>query len=392
MKKINSFVVILLVSLLLVSCTGEKQEDTGASNNEGTTTETSDEMNKDSDEKVDADKKEDESQDKSSEEAETKDTYNGTPGKITVYISGPQTMIEKLEQKFEAERGDVIEIFHAGCGPLRQKIWAEAEANNINADVFWGSNPLIYYKLDEKGLLMPYESPEAANIVDEYKIGGDKFAITSARYEVLVYSKKDLSPEQAPKAYAELLDEKWKDKMAYTDLSQSSTAFALSTALWDMNDRTMKFFEGIKANNALIVPKSKTVADKIQSGEIQVGIVPHDAIIRLTKKAKKEGFESNLAFKWPSDGAIRLERPIAIIKNDARPEENTKIAKEFVDFILSKPAQEIMLKFGFVSPRNDVEAVKGVTEDLKVTKIDWKEAGKSEEKIREDFRTIMSGN
>ncbi len=324
-------------------------------------------------------------------EIKEKDTYNGEAGKITVYISGPETMIKKLEEKFESKHGDVLNIYHAGCGPLRQKVWAEAEANNINADVFWGSNPLIYYKLDEKGLLLPYNSKETEKLMDDYKIEDSNFILSSARYEVLVYSKKDLTKETAPKSYAALTDEKWKDKLAYTDLSQSSTALALSTGLWVINDNSMKFFEGIKSNNALIVPKSKTIADKIQSGEIEVGIVPYDAIFRLTKKAKKEGFESNLGFMWPKEGAIRLERPIAIIKNNARPEENTEIAKKFVDFIMSKEAQTLMAKFGFVSVRSDVELVKGIPESFKYTSINWKEAGKSEEKLREDFIKIMSG-
>ncbi len=323
---------------------------------------------------------------------EPADVYPGAAGKITVYISGPAAMIEKLEQKFEAERGDVIEIYHAGCGPLRQKVWAEAEADNMQADVFWGSNPLIYYMLDEKGLLDPYKSKQVESFIPEYQLPDANFALTNARYEVLVFNKQSLNKQTAPKKFADLMDAKWLDKMAYTDLSQSSTAFALSTALWDMFDKKMTFFEGIKANNALIVPKSKTVADKIQSGEIEVGIVPHDAIFRLTKKAKKEGFESNLGFNWPEDGAIRLERPIAIIKNDARPAENQALAEEFVDFILSKEAQNLMLKFGFVSVRGDVELVKGIPQDLKVTTVDWKEAGKSEQKIREDFKAIMSGN
>ncbi|PIE03814.1 MAG: hypothetical protein CSA81_00390 [Acidobacteria bacterium] len=318
--------------------------------------------------------------------------YPGKAGKITVYISGPATMIEKLEQKFEAQRGDVIDIYHAGCGPLRQKVWAEAEANNLQADVFWGSNPLIYYMLDEKGLLDPYKSKQVDSFMPEYQLPDANFSLTNARYEVLVFNKQNLNKQTAPQAFGDLMDSQWLDKMAYTDLSQSSTAFALSTALWDMFGKKMTFFEGIKANNALIVPKSKTVADKIQSGEIEVGIVPHDAIFRLTKKAKKEGYESNLGFNWPKDGAIRLERPIAIIKNDARPPENQALAEEFVDFILSKEAQNLMLKFGFVSVRGDVEMVKGIPEDLKVTTVDWKEAGKSEQMIREDFKAIMSGN
>ena len=71
-------------------------------------------------------------------EASTKDVYNGKEGKITAYISGPATMLEALEKTFEADKGDVLDIVQLGCGPLRQRVWAESESGCINADVFLG--------------------------------------------------------------------------------------------------------------------------------------------------------------------------------------------------------------------------------------------------------------
>ncbi len=374
MKNSSKLFFILLLVVLLVSCGANKKEEVETSSSDDSSKEV-----------------ETVTEDAEETKVESKDTYNGEVGKITVYISGPENMISKLEQKFEETRGDVIDIYHAGCGPLRQKVWTEAEANNIQADVFWGSNPLIYYMLDEKGLLAPYELKEKDKIIEDYQMNDVNFALTNLRYEIIVYDKQNVAKEDAPKSYSALTEEKWKDKLAYTDLSQSSTAFALSSALWEINDKSMSFFEGIKKNNALIVPKSKSIAEKIQSGEIEVGILPFDAILRLNKKAKKEGFESRLAASWPEEGAIQMERPIAIIKNDARPEENQKIAEEFVDFILSKETQSMMMKFGFNSVRNDVEALKGMPENFKYTKINWKELVPAEKQIREEFKSIMLG-
>ncbi len=317
--------------------------------------------------------------------------YKGVEGKITVYVSGPEKMLQILEKTFEEKYGDVIDIYHSGCGPLRQKIWAEAEANNIHADVFWGSNPLIYYALKEKGLLQEYTSKEWNNLKPEFQTENKCFTLVSTRYPIIVYNNK-LSKNEAPQSYAALTNPKWKNKIAYTDISQSSTAFALTTALWDLNGRDMSFFKGIKANNALIVPKTKSVVDKIQSGEIEAGITAFDAIFRLNKKAKKEGYTSHLAAMWPKEGAIQMDRPIAIIKNNARFEKNQKIAENFVDFILSKKAQAIMLKFGFTSIRKDLPQVKGVPRNLKPLVIDWKDAEKSEPEIRKQFKKVMLGN
>ncbi len=391
--------LLLVTALFLTACGGQNTSDdsSDASNDTNQATEESNDANQDAEEDEAQEPEENSDAEENTdaeenEDAESADVYNGTEGKITVYISGPEKMINKLEETFEKTHGDVIDIYHAGCGPLRQKVWTEAEAGNVHADVFWGSNPLIYYVLQDKGLLDEYKSNEEESFMDEYKVSDANFMITNARYEVLVYGKQSLDKENAPKAYNDLLDAKFDGKVAFTDLSQSSTAFALCTALWEMNDRKMDYFQGLKDNNALIVPKSKSVAEKIQSGEIEAGIVPHDAIFRLNKKAKKEGFESNLAFTWPSEGAIQIERPIAIIKNDARPEKNQEIAEQFVDFVLSKEAQTIMTNFGFKSVRTDVDAVQGIPEDMEYTKINWKDAIDSEQLLRDEFKKIMSGN
>lgn len=330
-----------------------------------------------------------------SSEAQNEKTpiYTGEEGKITVYLSGPAKMISDLEASFEKDRGDVLDMYHAGCGPLRQKIWTEVESGNVHADVFFGSNPIIYNAFKEKGVLEKYVSPQAESIKPELqKVGDGYFTLVNIRYEVLVYDKLNLSKEEAPKSYEELKDPKWKDKLAYTDLSQSSTALALSSALWEINGQNMSFFEGLKANNPLIVPKSKAVADKIQSGEIQAGITAYDAVIRLNRKAKKEGFESSLGMVWPEEGAIQIERPIAIMKNEARPEKNDKLSKEFVDFMLSPEGQKITVKYGFYSVRNDISTPKGALKDTKAIKIDWKSVVKNEKLIREDFKNIMIGN
>ncbi len=99
-----------------------------------------------------------------------KDMYSGEEGKITAYISGPATMLKALEDAFEADKGDVLDIVQLGCGPLRQRVWTEAESGCINADVFWGSDPLIYEALSEKGALENYTPKGYDNLADKYKV------------------------------------------------------------------------------------------------------------------------------------------------------------------------------------------------------------------------------
>ncbi|MEA1961476.1 MAG: hypothetical protein U9N81_09435 [Bacillota bacterium] len=60
------------------------------------------------------------------------DQQAAAKGKILVYISGSEQMVNTLETKFEEKHGDVLDVFHTGCGPLGQKVWMEMEIGNIS--------------------------------------------------------------------------------------------------------------------------------------------------------------------------------------------------------------------------------------------------------------------
>jgi iron(III) transport system substrate-binding protein len=328
------------------------------------------------------------------EDKEVKETYSGKEGQITVYLSGPETMVNKLEEIFEKDRGDVLNIYHTGCGPLRQKVWTEMEAGQIQADVVWGSDPLMYIGLKEKDKLQQYKSSQADALKEEYKgVGEEYYTLVNARYAVILYNKSNVEAPKKPKSFDSLKEEYWKGRIGIADATKSSTALAITSGLCQIKDNEeLDYIKALKANEVLLTKQNGTAVAKVDQGEIDAAIAPHDAALRLKKKAKKEGTKCDLVISWPEEGAISIERPIAIIKNEARPEENEKLSKEFVDFILSKQVQEVTSKFGFISVRNDVELPGGVPKDVKFSTINWKEASENEKKLREEYSKIILGN
>jgi len=320
---------------------------------------------------------------------ETKAVYNGEEGRISVYISGPEGMVKELETKFEEERGDVLEVFRTGCGPLRQKVWTEMEAGSIQADVIWGAEPIMYIALEEKDKLLQYESPAKEALLDEYKIGDGYFTLVNARYGVILYNKDRVDVSEAPSSWVDLMDEGWNGRLAMADATQSAMALALTAGIYQIQDNTWDYHETLKKNEIMLTKQNIEAVSKVETGEVDVGIAPHDGVLRLQKKAKKQKIESPLVIVWPEEGAISCQRPIAIIKNSARPEANDKLAKEFVDFALSTGAQKIATKYGFITVRNDLELPQGVPASVKAVTVDWGFASVHEEELREGFKNIM---
>jgi ABC-type Fe3+ transport system substrate-binding protein len=152
----------------------------------------------------------------------------------------------------------------------------------------------------------------------------------------------------------------------------------------------MSFYENAKANDALLSDRAGKIGETVASGEAALGVGPHDPVVRLQNKAKKEGVESPVNITWSADGAYVIQRPIAIINKSDRSESVTETAKAFVDFILSKQGQTIIAKKGgFVPMNTEVESPALVPADLTLQTIDWDWAFENSEAITNSFQEIM---
>ena len=367
--------LLLLVSMLLLAGCGAGTDDVAIDDT--------------ADVEVATDKQEDAPDEPDSEPV---DTYSREAGRITVYMSGPGSLAKQLEEAFEADRGDILEVLNAGVGSVAKRIWTEMEAGEIHADVVFSSEPLMFLALKEKGQLDNYISPELSAMQDKYNFGDGYFTPVNARYGIIVYNVENVNENEVPTSWADLKESRWNNRLALPDATQSATALAITSGIEQIFNFDWTFFEAMNANNAMLLKSNSQVAEKAKTAEVDAGFLPHDGVLRSINKDRKDGIDSPLRIVWPVEGAISIQRPIGIIANASRPEENVALSKEFVDFVLSKEAQEIMKKFGFISVRNDVSLPKGVPNNVNSIVVDWDYASENEENIRKTYEKIMGGN
>ena len=310
-----------------------------------------------------------------------------TSGKILVYLSGPEAMLTALEEKFEADRGDVADFQIMSCGEVRSKVWTEKEAGEIQADVVFGSDPLIYNKLDDEGLLCDLSSIEnAASIAEEFDTGDRNYLFINERYIVILYNKDVFSEADAPKSFDDLLNEQYADRIVMADATQSSTALGIGTCLYQL--KGIEYYEGLKNNGMFLSKSNDQVQSLILEGQYDLGVAPHDSVIRIQNKAKKEGYETPVSMIWPEEGAIAIRRPIAIIEDENRSSQEQEIAEELVNFLLSNEAQTITVQYGFISVRNDIENAY-LPDGIEKINIDWEAASEREDEFKELYEQIF---
>lgn len=312
---------------------------------------------------------------------------NDSGERITVYLSGPEQMLNKLEEAFEEENGDVCDFVIMSCGQLRSKVWAESEAGAIQADVVWGSDPLLYNLLDNEDLLEPLTITDVESINKAYMIEDKNYALVNERYIAIIYNT-DILEGDAPTSFADLANEQYSDLVVMADATQSSTAFAIACALYGLEGNSADYFQALKDNGVMLTKSNGLVPSTIMEGQFTVGIAPSDGAIRLHNKGKKEGYDVPLEIVWPSEGVIAIQRPVAIPVSDTRSADKEAIAKKFVNFLLSKKAQTITTNFGFVSVRTDIENT-FLPDDVEVYVVDWDQATVDEETIKSEYEAIF---
>lgn len=270
-------------------------------------------------------------------------------GKLVWYTGAPQTLATAMLNAFHEKYPfiDISEYFRQSAGRLQARLMAEKEAGKPVADVFHSGDITQYGVL--KDMFANYVTPEQDNYPAQYKQAGDW---TAWRVTALDFSyNPSITPDdQAPKAWADLTDPKFKGKIGLQD----STAglmflewFVLKEQLGD------DFWAKIAANQPVIYTGNVPIVEALLRGEISVDANSPSYLdwqyqIRDGAPYKhvvpKEGMP--VALNW-----------IALLKDAPHP----NAAKLFIDWVLSKEGQELMVKeVGDYSVRPDVSPVDGL--------------------------------
>jgi iron(III) transport system substrate-binding protein len=301
--------------------------------------------------------------------------------KLMVYTSMKESLIGSLRDAFAKKYPDItFDYYSAGAGKLMAKIAAERQSGKLTVDVLWHSEVPDFYKLKQDGILEKYVSPEAKNVKSPVTDPDSYF--TPARLATLgiVYNTKKVT--KPPKDWKDLLDSRFKGGFAIANPAISGTAF-VSVAMM-VNTMGWEYFEALAKNGAIVGQGSGQVVDDTASGDLMAALgVDFITINKIQKGAY-------LALMFPQKFPV-MPSPIAIMKGTP----NRKAAEKFIDFLLSKEGQTILMASGTLSIRSDIPMPPGmplVPADQAVKramKLDYVKVMNEKEAIIKKFTSIM---
>lgn len=260
------------------------------------------------------------------------------------YSASSVESVDGWAKQFKEKTGNTVEYFRAGGVKLVQRFEQEVKAGQSKCGPIDISIPGLMSKWARDGMLMKYDSPEAAHYPEEIRMPGYWTPI-KALVCCMAYNADVIKPEEAPKTWEDLLDPKWKGKLVTADAFSSGATLHWYGALRQTYGKS--FMEKLAKQNVLIRAGSGETTDTVISGERPVAamILQYYVFAEIQKGA-------NLKIVFPEEGLPISYEVIGIAKDAPNPD----LAKQFVDFSLSKEAQTSWQKtYATPSMRDDVE-------------------------------------
>ncbi len=280
---------------------------------------------------------------------------------VVVYSAADADMVNAMVAAFQQRYPSVkVSTVVAGTGELIKRV--EAEASRPLGDVLWSVGPEALG--GKKALVAPYESHEATAFFAGLAPADHVWTPFTVMPYVMMYNKKLVGEADAPRAWKDVLDPKWKGKVAYADASKSGSSYTLLVTwltIFGKDDTGWKFVEDL-LRQSKVLPKSSMTYQMVANGEIPLGLTFEQAAFDYLKGG------APVALVYPTEGTAVIPDGSAIVANAPHP----NAARLFLDFTVSKEGQALMVdKFGRRSVRKDVGSPAGLPALDKIKAIDY---------------------
>ncbi len=271
--------------------------------------------------------------------------------RLLVFTSHKEEIYKPIIEEFEERTGIWVEVECYGTTEALERI--RENHGEFTCDVMFGGGIESYNAYSE--YFMEYEAEGLSYVKASDKSASNTWTPFSELPIVIIYNKKIVNKNQAPKGFADLFDERWKGSIAYADpLTSDLSVTILSTLVQLIPGSEKTIIEGfVNQLDTKILSSSGDVTENVSQGTFLVGITLEENAL----KAKALG--KNIAIVYPEEGTSSVPDAAAIVKC-CKHEEN---AKAFIDFIISEDVQrEISENMYRRSVRTDVEDALGAFE------------------------------
>ena len=278
-------------------------------------------------------------------------------GALVLYSGRSESLVAPILEEFAELTGIDVRVKYAGTASLAATLLEEGDRSP--ADVFYAQDPGGLGVVE--GMLAALPAETLANVPAWARSPEGRWVGISGRARVLVYNPQRVSVSELPASIEGLSDPKWKGRIGWAPTNGSFLTMVTGMrALWG-EERTRAWIDGMVANEASIYSNNTTQVAAAASGEIDVGLVNHYYLYRFLAEEGEAFPARNYHPTAGGPGALVMVSGAGVLATAPNGEN----AKRFVDFLLSRVAQQY-----FASQTFEYPLVEGVLTNRLLTPMD----------------------
>lgn len=241
-------------------------------------------------------------------------------------------LVRPVVAAFEKKYGIKVSYIRANASEVSLRIMNEAKAGKVNCDVFDGTTTAV--PLKRAGLVEQW-LPEETKTFDPRTVDKEGYWVANNFFtNTLAINTELVKPADEPKTYEDLLNPKWKGKIAWgsTPSTSAGPGFVGLMIKHLGRDKAMDFLKKLVAQDVVGMPvAARQVLDRVIAGEYAIGVnmFNHHAVISAAKAAP---------VKWlPVSPAMVTLNTSSVMKNAPHP----NAARLFMAFLVSEEGQQL---------------------------------------------------
>lgn len=297
-------------------------------------------------------------------------------GKVVWYTVAGESA--ELAKSFEAKFPFVkVEVLRSTVFPLLNRILNEARGGNSqNYDVVRQSS-FAMQVLIQKGMIQPYDSSERKFYSEDAKDKRGYWISTDENYFVIGYNTKMTSSADVPKDWEDLLDPKWRGKIAMDP--DNHLLYGGLEQRWG-NEKATEYFKKLSRQQIQFRRGNTLLAQLIVAGEYPLGFVYAHRVELLKSQGAPIDWVSTM------NPIVATLGPVGLAAKSQRP----NAGKLLIDFLLSADAQKQLQRMYRIPSRSNIEPISPLLDASRLKLISLPPSlAEKEESWKKSFRSVF---
>jgi iron(III) transport system substrate-binding protein len=280
-------------------------------------------------------------------------------GVVSIYTSMPQDDMAALTSAFEAKYGVKAKVWRSGSEKILQRGLLEAKANRFEVDVFETNSPEMEVLSREK-VLIAANSPFLSELIPQAIPSHKEWIATRLNIFTCAYNTKLVRKEDLPKTYQDLLDPKWKGKLA---VEADDSDWLAETVMKMGEEKGIALFKEIARKNGVSVRKGHTLlGNMVASGEVPMALTLYNYKIEQMKNsgAPVDWFSLDPTIARPNANGVARSAPhphAALLFQDFELSEGQVILgkRDFIPTSTKVPSTLNKMPLTFANPKTTLD-------------------------------------